>query len=282
MAGERLGLLYLRAAASALPLAGKLPFLPGGGGSATGLRREQRGLAVDPARLAAYRQLCGFADRQELPPTYPHVLAFPLQLAVLCDGRFPFSPLGLVHLENKLELRGPLEAGERYDLAVWAEGPVSHRRGLAVTVYKEAAVGGEVRWRERSVFLRLQQAAGGGGGGGSEQPGGEPVGELVAPAEIGRRYAAVSGDRNPIHTHAAAARLFGFRGPIAHGMWVKARALAALGDRLPEAYTCTVRFRSPLYLPGRATVRLQERDGRLALTVVGGEGKTHLEGEVVG
>ena len=37
-------------------------------------------LDVDPKRLAAYRKVCGFADNSLLPPTYPHILAFALQM----------------------------------------------------------------------------------------------------------------------------------------------------------------------------------------------------------
>ena len=61
------------------------------------------------------------------------------------------------------------------------------------------------------------------------------------PGDIGRRYAAVSGDRNPIHMHALSAKAFGFPRAIAHGMWTKARCLAAL--RLPDALEADVRFK---------------------------------------
>ena len=52
--------------------------------------------------------------------------------------------------------------------------------------------------------------------------------------DLGRRYAAVSGDRNPIHMHALTAKPLGFPAAIAHGMWTKARCLAALESRLPR------------------------------------------------
>ena len=70
---------------------------------------------------------------------------------------------------------------------------------------------------------------------------GEPVEEVLAstlelmevtrwkaPADIGRQYAKVSGDYNPIHLSAVSAKLFGFPTAIAHGLWNKARTLAAL------------------------------------------------------
>ena len=75
------------------------------------------------------------------------------------------------------------------------------------------------------------------------------------PGDLGRRYARVSGDANPIHTSALGARLFGFPRAIAHGMWTQARALAALTppDGL-EAAEIEVSFRAPLLLPGTAAL----------------------------
>ncbi|NEA19599.1 MaoC/PaaZ C-terminal domain-containing protein, partial [Streptomyces halstedii] len=52
------------------------------------------------------------------------------------------------------------------------------------------------------------------------------VAEWRLPGDLGRRYGAVSGDRNPIHLHPLTARLFGFPRHIAHGMWTVARCLA--------------------------------------------------------
>ena len=69
------------------------------------------------------------------------------------------------------------------------------------------------------------------------------------PADVGRRSARVSGDVNAIHLSRSPARAFGFGRAIAHGMWVQARALAALSGRLPDAPTVDVAFRKPLFLP---------------------------------
>ena len=48
-----------------------------------------------------------------LPATYPHVLAFALQMHLLTDKHFPFPLLGLVHLRNRIqvftECAGPVE-----------------------------------------------------------------------------------------------------------------------------------------------------------------------------
>ena len=74
--------------------------------------------------------------------------------------------------------------------------------------------------------------------------------EWRLPGDLGRRYAAVSGDHNPIHLYALTAKAFGFPRQIAHGMWSKARCLAALDGRLPDAVTVEVAFKKPVLLPG--------------------------------
>ena len=60
------------------------------------------------------------------------------------------------------------------------------------------------------------------------------------PSDLGRRYGSVSGDLNPIHLSDPTAKLFGFPRAIAHGMWTKARCLAALHDRIPDALAVDV------------------------------------------
>ena len=120
---------------------------------------------VDREALAAYDRVCGFRLRDELPATYPHVLAFPLAMDLMSSGAFPFSPLGLVHVGNRIEQLRPLRADEPLDLRVWAEGLAPHDRGTQFEVVGEAAVDGEVVWRDRSTYLHREK-----GGGGSSQP----------------------------------------------------------------------------------------------------------------
>lgn len=67
--------------------------------------------------------------------------------------------------------------------------------------------------------------------------------------DTGRRYAAVSGDVNPIHLSWWTARPFGFHHAIAHGMYTAARALAAVPRRLDAPLRWEVSFGAPVYLP---------------------------------
>ena len=236
-------------------------------------RELRRDVAVDRAHLVAYDRVCRFRLRDELPATYPHVLAFPLAMELL-TGPFPFSPLGLVHIANRIEQLRPLRAGEPLGLRVRAADLAPHERGTQFDVLAEASAGGEVVWRGRSTYLHRER------GGGSKRDGAEPpVASAIwtVPADTGRRYARVSGDSNPIHLHPLTARAFGQPGAIAHGMWTKARCLAALEGSLPDAYAVDVRFKLPLRIPGRAAFSVREQEFAVHDAR---RGTPHLEGRI--
>ena len=234
-------------------------------------RELTRSVGIDREHLAAYDRVCGFRLRDELPATYPHVLAFPLAMDLL-TGPFPFSPLGLVHVANRIEQLRPVTADERLDLRLWAADLRAHDRGRQFDVLAEASVDGEVVWRDASTYLH-RESKGGGGHDRAEPP--RPAAIWHVPGDVGRRYAAVSGDSNPIHLHNLTAKALGQPGAIAHGMWSKARCLAALEGTLPEAYVADVRFKLPLRIPGRAG--FSSAGGRFE--VWAGD-KPHLEGTI--
>jgi acyl dehydratase len=96
--------------------------------------------------------------------------------------------------------------------------------------------------------------------------------------DLGRRYAAVSGDRNPIHMHSLTAKPLGFPGAIAHGMWTKAHCLAAIESRLPAAFSVDVRFRKPILLPGRVEFASAAEGKGIAFAVRSIKQIPHLDG----
>jgi MaoC like domain len=283
--------LYVRAAAPLIPGASMLPFLPGGGGEVPEVELRLAGVRAEPERVAAYNRVCGFTLRDTLPPTYPHVLAFPLHMAVMADSSFPFGAVGLVHLENRISQHRPIGVDEDLTLAVRPTPLRPHAKGRTFSLITEASTGDELVWESESTMLRR-------GGGEPKKSYGERTpdtgtakkatvaegaasGEWRLGGDLGRRYAAVSGDRNPIHMHALAARPLGFPAAIAHGMWTKARALAALESRLPDSLEVEVAFRRPILLPARVEFGSAESDGGTNFFVRDAEEHTpHLEGSV--
>ena len=244
--------MYAKAVAPAVPGLSLLPGVRRGGKDLPDLELAQPGVRIDGDRLAAYNEVCGFGLRDEIPATYPHILAFPLHMALMTDGSFPFAPMGLVHVANRISQPRPIRSAETLDLRVRAENLRPHPKGRQFDIVSEASVDGEVVWRGVSTMLRR------GGGGDSGDGKGQAREERPIPTgatrwrlagDLGRRYAAVSGDRNPIHLYGATAKAFGFPRQIAHGMWSKARSLAALQPRLPKAFEVDVEFKKPILLP---------------------------------
>jgi acyl dehydratase len=278
--------LYARAALPLIPGASLLPFVPGGGGEIPeGLDLVLAGVEADPADVAAYAKVCGFTLRDTLPVTYPHMLAFPLHMAVMSDGSFPFGAVGLVHVENSITQKRPIGIGEEMTIRVGPTQLQPHPKGRTFSLETEVFIDGEAVWRSTSTMLRR----GGSGGDAPKQekgfeqlPADAPASaEWKLPGDLGRRYAGVSGDRNPIHMHSLTAKPLGFPGAIAHGMWTKARALAQLGSRLPDSFEAEVRFRKPILLPARVEFASQEEGGDILFAVRNAKkGTPHLDGRV--
>ena len=276
-----------------------------------------RGVVAAGEQLAGYARVCGFRLSGQLPPTYPHILGFPLAMRLMTDPSFPFPLPGLVHVSNRISQLRTLPADTALDLRVWADSMERTDRGTQFVVHTEASADGEVVWREQSQYLRRERASRSKGTGrsdaGASGASSEATSESATPSDsaastattstgsagapdttsepliptaiwrlpddLGRRYAAVSGDHNPIHLHPLTARLGGFRRPIVHGMWTLARCLAALEGRLPEAVTVDIRFRKPISLPSTVgfAARPHEDGWRFAVTDRAGE-KTYLTG----
>src|SRR5690349_4721120 len=146
--------LLVRAGAGLIPGASRLPFVPGGGGKVPELTLTRDAMVVDRERLAAYDRVCGFALRDTLPATYPHVLAFPLHLALLTDGSFPFPAVGLVHIYNRITQHRPIDVSEPLSLRVWSTAIEPHPRGRQFSLCTEARVGDELVWEDVSTNLR--------------------------------------------------------------------------------------------------------------------------------
>ncbi|MET8470129.1 MaoC/PaaZ C-terminal domain-containing protein [Streptomyces sp. NPDC006422] len=237
------------------------------------------GLRVAQGHLAAYERACGFATgRPELPVTYPHVLGFPLAMRLMSERAFPLPLLGLVHTSIAITQQRDLAPTETYELGVHVKELQPHRRGTEAVVVTELRADDAPVWQSTSTYLARHRTTPA-----PPRPEEEPARPLPEVArwrlgeDLGRRYAAASGDRNPIHLHPLTARLFGFPRAIAHGMWTVARGLAEYRAHGPVHVQAA--FKAPVLLPGEVVYaaegpafELRSADGA----------RTHLTGEVHG
>ena len=245
--------LYLRALLSSRKTARAQPMPP--------LAFERRDILLDASDIARYAQLCGFAHTHGVPPTWPHLLAFPLHMLLMTDRAFPFAMLGMVHLANRIRQHTTLSVGDRLTLDVRCGPLYAHDKGQVFTVVTTARRDDVVVWTGESLYLRT----------GVRDALGAPYRSVLSadpsltkaaawpvPGDLGRQYARVSGDYNPIHLWPVTAKLFGFARPIVHGMWSFARALAAVlpadaGHELHDL-DLLVEFKTPVLLPGEVTL----------------------------
>jgi acyl dehydratase len=207
-------------------------------------------------------------------------------MEIITDAAFPFAAMGLVHIQNSICQHRLVAASETLTIHVKPANLRPHDKGLQFDILTTLTSGDEVVWESVSTMLRRQ--GGGESAAKAERPAktaaapATPAVQWVVPADTGRRYGAASGDRNPIHMYAFTAKLFGFPRAIAHGMWTKARCLAALDGRLPDAYSVDVQFKLPVLLPARVGFRSDpQKDGGYTFSVSDVKsGKPHLSGTI--
>jgi len=297
-----------RAALPSIPVVNRLPGVRRSG-AFEGLAFQRPAVTIERAHVTAYAEVCTFPVKDTVPLTYPHLLAFPLHLAILTDPTFPFPAVGAVHLGNSVTGHRPVGVGETVTVTTRADEVRPHPKGRTVDVVTTVDAGGAVVWESTSTYLGRGRAEGSrdegvvstsstdgdvvstgstddpgsstDDPGGSTDDGGVVDGRVTwrLPGDLGRRYAAVSGDRNPIHLYPLTARALGFKRQIAHGMWSLARCVAAVENRLPDAVTVDVAFRKPIFLPGSVAFGVSPYDDGLAFALTSpATGAPHLVG----
>jgi hypothetical protein len=263
--------LYARAVASAV-----LPgFVWGGGDELPGSQLRLTHVRFTPADITAYRGVCG-GSGPGVPTAMPHLPGFPLALKLMTARDFPMSALGMVHVANEISVLDELDPAAEYDVGVELANPRQHPKGTQFDAVTSASCDGQVVWRETSTYLsrgtRLVDAAEASPR--PRWPDRSRQAEVVTievPADTGRRYASVSGDRNPIHLHPLTARAFGFPTAIAHGMWTLARSLAQVESELPKRYVVKAGFFKPLFLPSSCQLYIDRDPGRWNLWMMSGD-----------
>jgi acyl dehydratase len=243
--------MMLKAALPVVPGIGSLPGVRRSGDALPDLTLVRTGVPLDRDHVAAYAEVCGFGLKETVPLTYPHMLAFALHMAIMTDGDFPFPAMGMVHLENSITQHRAIGAGETLDVSARPTDLRPHPKGMLFDIVTQAHAAGELVWEETTTLLRRGRS--------HDDASPSPLADLETvpgtgttwklPADLGRSYAAVSGDHNPIHLYPLTAKALGFKRQIAHGMWTKARSLAALEGRLPDAVRVDVAFKKPVFLP---------------------------------
>ena len=227
-----------------------------------------RGVRLDGSAASRYAATCGFDPAAVVPVTYPHALAMPLHLKIFAQRAFALRPMGLIHVSNVIECPGVLEPGRLTDITVAARNYRRTDAGLAFDMATEITADGQALWRETCVFLARWPESAQRSGTRPPRPPKAPkdsavLAELDVSLSTAWAYARASSDFNPIHLNDRAARFFGLRGAIGHGMWSLARSLAqAPLPTVPLGARIETQFLTPVQLPARVAIKEWGADGQ--------------------
>ncbi len=241
---------------------------------------------IDARQLARYNALLGFAP-DALPVSFYYLPTQRAHLATLLGQAFPHRVAGMVHVENDLAELGQPDRNQPMELAtrVVMGAPTKSGAQFCELLTEGTQQGSPIfECRSRYLAVRGKQRARSdtrsgsapGGQAGAPQPNGLKAGEWSLTADSGRRYAAVSGDWNPIHLWPWSARLLGMKTPIIHGMHTVGKACAELERQEGRRLTgISARFKAPVELGSQAELRLAEAGGNYQ---VWAGGKLAVEG----
>lgn len=209
--------------------------------------------AIDRAHLNAYRKIFpGFVS--EVPLTYFYLTAQRAHLALMLEDQFPWPILGMVHVANEMEVHAPVQVNKPFELDVVIKFPpragarkrvrpqyvVNFMQGgeCVVSCMSTYQVGANQKSRSRSRAEKI------------ELDGWKSISDWHLKSDLGRRYAKLSGDYNPIHLHRWLSRWFGFSRPIIHGMYSVGRIQASLEAATGQCVSqLNIGFKRPVILP---------------------------------
>lgn len=240
---------------------------------------------IDAGHVRRYSEAFGF-PAGPVPLTYLYLLAQRAQLATMLDGAMPFRIPGLIHVANDLTMHGPMPTDAPLVLTTTLAMPAPGANGAVECVLAtQGTHGARLVFACTSRYLIKRGQRGQRGprdpqaqSASAIEPGRIPVGEWLVAHDAGRRYAALSGDWNPIHLWPWSARLMGMQQPVIHGMHTVAKACALHQQStglIPASVNC--HFRRPVLL-GSTVVLMRETDSG-GFTAVSGQ-RIAVEGTI--
>lgn len=241
----------------------------------------------DTGNLRRYREACGLRDDGRLPMLYPHVLASPVYMHLLSHKKFPLPLIGSLHLRNHIIHHRPIDEREPFTLDVRIGEKRIVKQGLEFDFTILLSREGERLWESITTWFRK----GNYGTTYVQSPNagvikpisrGRKHAESYIPANIGKRFARITGDYNPIHISKTAAPLFGLKRDVAHAMWVCAdalRRLPAIDENSPRRIDLA--FKGPLFLDSPFTITVQRnRNGLRFDTYCGDNPRPCIQGRI--
>lgn len=236
-------------------------------------RVQFNGIVISAADINGFATFMGMAT--PTPFVYLYILGQRAQAALMLQKEFTIAIPGLVHIANRLEELSPIDYNGPFDIVATVDVEYKATGSLIPVFNVDFIQKGVVVAKCKSTYLAKRKSNKPKGNVEIENPVTSPFIEqvLTIPANAGRQYARVAGDRNPIHTSTLLAKLFGFKRPIAHGWYLVSKIVNQCEIEKNKAFKCIeVEFKSPVFLPGAIVLQVEEKpDGILLFSALSKE-----------
>ncbi len=258
----------------------------------------ERKISIHPQHCDAYNALTKWqpALATFVHPNYVQTLSLPLQLEMMVNKYFPFSPMGMVHVANQISVNRLPSQSEQLHLRTYFGNIYFHKKGWlfeVITTANSESVLSSARAEVKATSFYLARVKHTDTNRASQIEDKQAPNWIVKASEntnvcidagsdiitndalsdsastienlnfapnIGRKYAKISGDYNPIHLHAICAKFFGFKKAIAHGMFSKALMVSLLANTYrfcQGEFEIDTVFKQAIALPGQAILKSQ-------------------------
>jgi hypothetical protein len=211
------------------------------------------GFIFDQQQLQCYRECFQFS-KGSVPLTYLFVATQQAQLSFLSQSAVKVKLLGLVHVSIEFDQQAPIEVGRTYQVKIALGEQLWTDKGLQFDVVVDFWADEERQFGFVSRYIQLNRTNSSTSRQSkptdSPQPAWSKVKDVDFSKTIGREYAAISNDYNPIHLTPLLSKMFGFRRPIVHGMYSAALLLSA--QTLGNPRRVSVTFKKPIMMPNQA------------------------------
>ena len=236
-------------------------------------RVQFNGIIINQADINRFATFVGTAT--PTPFVYIYILAQRAQAALMLQKQFTIAIPGLVHIANQLEEVNPIDYSAPFDILATVDVEYKATGSLIPVFNVDFIQKGVIVTRCQSTYLAKRKSNKPKSTAAVDDPVTKPflTEELSIPANAGRQYAKVAGDRNPIHTSTLLAKVFGFKRPIAHGWYLVSKIVNLCEQHQNTTYkTINVEFKSPVFLPGAIVLQVEEKsDGILLFSALSKE-----------
>lgn len=238
-------------------------------------------LRPDLKRLDAFNRMFGYSG-QYVPSTYWHTRLFGVRILLAAQRNFPFPLPGMVHFTDTIRQHETVLPTDALRMECHLGQFLTHEKGTAFETLTKLYRDNRLVWEENTVNLYLGKIQLG-----DTEYAGHEFAELQNPQEeqlhipgnMGRKYARICGDYNPIHVSTLGAKLFGFKRKLMHGWYGLNKILAQHPEKMSAPHEVYAAFKKPLFLPGDVLIKQERHEKKVGFEIVHArEGYPNLKG----